>query len=376
MATTNRDYYGILGVARNASEEEIKKAFRKLAIKYHPDKNPGNKEAEERFKEINEAYAILSDGEKRRAYDMFGHAGVGTGAEGFRRPPGFDFDFGQGGFNDIFSDIFEDFFGGSTRTRRRAERGADLRYDLEISFEEAIFGKEIKIRIPRWETCSDCRGTGAKSGSSIKTCPTCKGAGQVRYQQGFFTISRTCGHCHGEGRIISEVCPKCRGEKRLQREKTLTVKIPAGVQNGSRLRLSGEGESGEDGGPSGDLYVVIAVKTHPIFSREGNDLLCEIPISFTQAVLGSSIEVPTLKEKTELKIPPGTQPGKIFRLKGLGAPDLRGYEQGDLVVKVKVTIPTKLTARQKELLQEYAKISAENVQTGEDGFFDKVKNLF
>ena len=240
----------------------------------------------------------------------------------------------------------------------------------------AVFGKEIKIRIPRWETCSDCRGSGAKSGSSIKTCPTCKGTGQVRYQQGFFTISRSCSHCHGEGQIISEVCPKCRGEKRLQREKTLAVKIPAGVQNGSRLRLPGEGEPGENGGSPGDLYVIITVKEHPLFSREGNDLLCEVPIGFTQAALGANIEVPTLKGKTELKIPPGTQPGKIFRLKGLGAPDLRGYEHGDLVVKVKVTIPAKLTARQKELLQEYARITAENVQTGEDGFFDKVKNLF
>jgi molecular chaperone DnaJ len=373
MATTKRDYYDILGINRNVGEEEIKKAFRKLAIKYHPDKNPGNKEAEERFKEVNEAYAVLSDAEKRRAYDMYGHAGVGAGTQGFGT--GFDFDFG-GGFNDVFSDIFEDFFGTSTRTRRRSERGVDLRYDIEISFEEAVFGKEIKIRIPRWEVCSDCRGTGAKSGSSLKTCSACKGAGQVRHQQGFFTISRTCSHCHGEGRIISEICPKCRGEKRLQKERTLAIKIPAGVQNGSRLRLSGEGEPGGNGGPAGDLYVVITVKDHPVFTREGNDILCEVPIGFTQATLGASIEVPTLKGKTELKVPPGTQPGKVFRLKGLGAPDLRGYEHGDLVVKVRVTIPTKLTARQKELLQEYAKLSAESVQSGDDGFFDKVKNLF
>jgi molecular chaperone DnaJ len=375
MATTKRDYYDILGIGRNASEEEVKKAFRKLAIKYHPDKNPGNKEAEEHFKEINEAYAVLSDAEKRRAYDLYGHAGVGAGAQGFGRGSGFDFDFG-GGFNDVFSDIFEDFFGTSTRTRRRTERGVDLRYDLEITFEEAVFGKEIKIRIPRWEVCSDCRGTGAKSGSSLKTCAHCKGAGQVRYQQGFFTISRTCGHCNGEGRIISEICPKCRGEKRLQKERNLAIKIPAGVQNGSRLRLSGEGEPGENGGSAGDLYVVITVKDHPVFTREGNDILCEIPVSFVQAILGASIEIPTLKGKTELKVPPGTQPGKIFRIKGLGAPDLRGYEHGDLVVKTRVTIPTKLTARQKELLQEYAKINAESVQSGDDGFFDKVKNLF
>ena len=376
MATTKRDYYDILGISRNADEEEIKKSFRKLAIKYHPDKNPGKKEAEERFKEINEAYSVLSDSQKRRAYDMFGHAGAGVGGEGFGRGGGFDFDFGRGGFSDIFSDIFEDFFGSSTRTRKRSERGADLRYDLEISFDEAIFGKEIKIRIPRWETCPDCRGTGAKAGSSLKTCTACSGAGQVRYQQGFFTISRTCGHCQGEGRIISEFCTKCRGEKKLPKERTLTVKIPAGVDNGSRLRLAGEGEPGENGGHPGDLYVVITVKEHPVFSREGNHILCEIPISFTQAALGASIEVPNLKGKTELKIPPGTQHGKILRLKGLGAPNSRGYENGDLVVKVKITIPTKLTARQKELLQEFAKMGAENIQTGEDSFFDKVKNLF
>ena len=376
MATTKRDYYDILGISRNADEEGIKKAFRKLAIKHHPDKNPGNKEAEERFKEINEAYSILSDSQKRRAYDLFGHAGAGVGGEGFGRGGGFDFDFGRGGFNDIFSDIFEDFFGSSTRTRSRAERGTDLRYDLEISFDDAIFGKEIKIRIPRWETCPDCRGTGAKAGSTLKTCTACRGAGQVRYQQGFFTISRACGHCHGQGRIISEFCMKCRGEKRLQKERTLTVKLPAGVDNGSRLRLAGEGEPGENGGHPGDLYVVITVKEHPVFSREGNHILCEVLISFTQAALGASVEVPTLKGKTELKIPPGTQHGKIFKLKGLGAPDPRGYENGDLVVKVKVAIPTKLTDRQKELLQELAKIGAESIQTGEDSFFDKVKNLF
>lgn len=373
MATTKRDYYDILGVSRNASEEEIKKAYRKLAIRYHPDKNPGNKEAEEHFKEINQAYAVLSDAQKRRAYDMFGHAGVGE-ASG-RGGGGFDFDFG-GGFGDVFSDIFEDFFGTSTRTRRRAERGADLRYDLEISFEEAIFGKEIKIRVPRLETCTDCRGTGAKTGSGLKTCTTCKGAGQIRYQQGFFTISRTCGHCRGEGRIISEPCPQCHGEKKIQKERTLAVKIPAGVENGSRLRLPGEGEPGENGGPPGDLYVVLSVRNHPIFSREGNNILCEVPVSFTQAALGATIQVPTLNGKTELKIPSGTQHGKVFKIKGLGAPDPRGYELGDLLVKVKITVPTKLTARQKELLQEFAKTSGEDVQSGEDSFFGKVKNLF
>jgi molecular chaperone DnaJ len=375
MATTKRDYYNILGISREANEDEVKKAFRRLAVKFHPDKNPGNKEAEERFKEINEAYAVLSDSQKRRAYDMFGHAGVGAGAEGFRSP-GFDFDFGRGGFGDIFGDIFEDFFGTSTRTRRRTERGADLRYDLEISFEDAIFGKDIKVRIPHSEMCPDCRGTGAKEGSSLKTCTACSGSGQVRYQQGFFTINRSCGHCHGEGRIISEHCPKCRGEKRLHRERTLSVKIPAGVESGSRLRLSGEGEPGERGGSPGDLYVVISVKEHPFFSRDGNHILCEIPISIGQAVLGSSIQVPTIKGKTDFKIPPGTQHGKVFRLKGYGAPDVRGYGHGDQFVKVKIMIPTKLSARQKELLQEFAKIEEEDTKGGEEGFFDKVKNLF
>lgn len=376
MATTKRDYYKVLGIGRTASEEEVKKAFRKLALKYHPDKNHGNKEAEERFKEINEAYAVLSDAEKRRAYDMFGHAGVGTGAEGFGRGGGgFDFDFG-GGFSDVFSDIFEDFFGGSTRARRRPERGADLRYDLEIAFEDAVFGKEIKVRIPRWERCTDCRGTGAKDGTSLKTCDACKGAGQLRYQQGFFSINRTCGHCRGEGRIISESCPECRGAKRIQREKTLAIKIPAGVQNGSRLRLPGEGEPGESGASPGDLYVVITVKEHPIFTRQGNDMMCEISISYTQAALGASIEVPTLQGKTDLKIPAGTQHGKVFKLKGLGVPDLRGYGTGDLLVQVHVAVPTKLTARQRELLEEFAKLGEEAVQDKDESFLNKVKNLF
>ncbi len=375
MAATKKDYYEVLGINRSATDDDIKKAFRKMALKYHPDKNHGNKQAEERFKEINEAYAVLSDAEKRRAYDMFGHAGVRGGAEGFGRGGGFDFDFG-GGFSDVFSDIFEDFFGSSTRARRRPARGADLRYDLEIAFEDAVFGKEIKVRIPRWEACADCRGTGAKDGSSLKTCSACNGSGQLRYQQGFFSINRSCSTCSGEGRIITERCTKCRGAKQIQREKTLAIKIPPGVQDGSRLRLSGEGEPGGPGGHPGDLYVVISVKEHPIFIRQGNDLACETPVSFTKLALGATIQVPTLKGNSELKIPAGTQSGKVFRLKGLGVPDVRGYGTGDLLVRVNVAIPTKLSARQKELLEEFASLGEESPKGKEEGFFTKVKNLF
>lgn len=366
MAATKKDYYETLGVSRSATEEEIKKAFRRLAVKYHPDKNPGDKKAEEHFKEINEAYAVLSDAQKRRTYDTFGHAGPGGG---------FDFDFGAGGFGDVFSDIFEDFFGTPRRGRRRPARGADLRYDLEISLEEAVFGKEVKLRLPRWEVCPDCRGTGAKDGK-LKTCADCGGAGQQRYQQGFFTISRTCARCQGEGRLASAVCPGCRGQKHTQTERVLTVKIPAGIQHGARLRLSGEGEPGEYGAPPGDLYVVVFVKSHPVFTREGNDILCEAQISMTQAALGTTLEIPTLKDKATLKVPSGTQHGKVIRLKGLGVKDIKGYETGDLLVKISVTVPTRLTARQKELLQEFAKISGENIPDDKDGFLKKVKDLF
>lgn len=369
-----QDYYHILGVDRKASEEDIKKAYRRLALKYHPDRNPGNKQAEGQFKEINEAYEVLSDGQKRRQYDTFGHAGVGVGAGGFEGFGG-GFDFGRGGFGDVFGDIFEDFFGTTTgRTRVRPERGADLRFNLEISLEEAVFGKETKIRIPKWETCSDCHGSGAKSSTGIRTCPTCNGSGSTRFQQGFFTISRTCSQCRGEGRIITDPCPRCHGEKRIHRDKTLSVKIPAGVESGSRLRLSGEGEPGHNGGPPGDLYVVVTVKEHPIFSREDDDLLCEVPISFVQAALGSKIEVPTLKGKATVKIPAGTQDGKVFRLKGLGVPNLKGYGTGDQLVKIRVQIPTKLTQKQRELLEEYARLSGESVS--DEGILEKVKNMF
>lgn len=364
------DYYELLGVARNAAEADIKKAYRKLAVKFHPDKNQGNKEAEERFKEINEAYEVLSDGQKRRQYDTFGHAGVGAG--------GFEgFDFGRGGFGDVFGDIFEDFFGGTAgrgRARSRAERGADLRYDLEVSLEDAVFGKDTKIRIPTMESCPDCKGSGAEGPSGIQGCSACGGSGSMRFQQGFFSVTRACSQCRGEGRVITKPCKKCHGEKYIQREKTLSVKIPAGVDDGTRLRLNGEGEPGNRGGPPGDLYVVLGIKAHPVFKRQGDALVCQVPIGLAQAALGTKIEVPTLCGKASVKIPSGTQDGKVFRLKGLGVPHLRGHGMGDQLVQVRIDVPTKLTARQRELLEEYAKLAGEPV--GEEGFFEKVKHMF
>ena len=368
-----RDYYEILGVGRDATDDDLKKSYRKLALKYHPDKNPGNKAAEEHFKEVNEAYEVLSAPEKRRRYDHYGHQGVG--ANGYGGSEGFG-GFGAGGFGDIFEDIFEDFFGAGTRRGRRAEKGSDLRYNLEISFEEAAFGLETKINIPRMETCSGCNGTGAKSSTKLSVCPTCKGNGQIRFQQGFFTLSRTCTHCNGEGRIVTDPCDKCHGRKRVRKERTLSLKVPPGVETGTRLRLTGEGEAGINGGPSGDLYVVITVRDHPFFVREGNDIICNIPVSFVKAILGGKIEVPTLTGNISLNIPPGAQPGSMLRMKGKGIADIKGYGIGDQIVKLNVEIPKKLTPKQKELLEEYAKASGEEVGPGSSGFFDKVKNMF
>lgn len=367
-----RDYYETLGVDRNASEEELKKAYRKLARQYHPDLQAGDqkKPAEDKFKEINEAYEVLSDQDKRRRYDMFGHAGA---AQGFGGAEGFDF--GRGGFGDIFNDIFEDFFGGS-RTGHRAERGSDLQYNLELSFEEAVSGKEAKLKIPRWEVCPECKGTGARSAAGVKVCPACKGAGQLRFQQGFFSISRPCTSCEGAGQIISDPCSGCRGRKRVYRERSLSVNIPAGIESGMRLRLASEGEHGVNGGPPGDLFIAITVKPHPIFSRKGNDILCDAPVSFVTAALGGKIEVPTLKGAHAVKIPPGTQHDKTFRLKGLGVPSLKGHQPGDQVVRVKVQVPTKLTARQKELLMEFAREGNLQVDPEGEGFFDRMKTFF
>lgn len=371
--TGKRDYYEILGVDRNASDEEIKKAFRRLARQYHPDLHSDpqkKKEAEEKFKEANEAYEVLSDPERRKKYDVFGHA---EGPQGFG-PEGFDF--GRG-FGDIFGDIFEDFFGGG-RSRSRAEAGSDLQYNLELSFEEAVTGKEAKLKIPRWENCDACRGTGARSERGLKTCSACRGMGQIRLQQGFFTINRPCGQCQGSGHIIADPCPTCRGRKRVYRERTLSVTIPAGIESGMRLRLAHEGEHGINGGPPGDLYVAVTVKPHPLFTRKGNDLLYDLPLHFTIAALGGKVEVPTLKGKTMVKIPEGTQHDSILRLKGLGVPSLKTKQPGDLLVRVKIQIPTKLTPRQRELLTELAKESGVCLQNGGhgEGLFEKVKNFF
>ena len=367
--TGKRDYYEVLGVDRNAQDDDIKKAFRKLARQHHPDlqTDPAQKKAaEEKFKEANEAYEILSDSDRRRKYDMFGHTGAG-GPEGF--------DPGRGGFGDIFGDIFEDFFGGG-RGRSRAEQGTDLQYNLELTFEEAVSGKEAKLKVPRWEKCDTCHGSGAQSDKSVKTCQSCRGSGQIRLQQGFFTISRPCNQCQGTGQIISNPCATCRGQKRVYRERTLSVTIPAGIETGMRLRLSHEGEHGANGGPPGDLYVAVTVKPHAYFSRKGNEILYDLPVSFVTAILGGKVEVPTLKGSTIVKIPEGSQHDKVLRLKGMGAPDIKHHQPGDQLIRLKIKIPTKLTARQKELLMAFKEECEGSVDGQGDGLFDKVKNLF
>ena len=347
---SKRDYYEVLGVQRNATEAEIKKAFKKLAMKFHPDRNPDNKEAEDKFKEAKEAYDVLSDAQKRAAYDQFGHDGVagmggGYGAGGF----------GGGGasFSDIFGDVFGDIFGGARGGGQRAYRGADLRYNLELSLEEAVAGTTVKIRVPTLVACEECGGSGAKKGTSPTTCPTCHGQGQVRMQQGFFSLQQACPRCHGSGKIISDPCGSCHGEGRVQKQKTLSVKVPAGVDTGDRIRLSGEGEAGESGGPAGDLYVQISVREHAIFKRDGNDLYCEVPISFSTAALGGELDVPTLDGRVKLKVPAESQSGKLFRLRGKGVKSVRGAQVGDLLCKIMVETPVNLTSKQKELLREF-----------------------
>ncbi len=365
-----KDYYALLGVHKNATDAELKRAYRRLALEFHPDKNPGNKAAEEKFKEIGEAYEVLSDPQKRAYYDQFG---VAPGAQG--AGPGFG-GFGAGmGMGDIFGDIFEDFFGGG-RGRTRATAGDDLRYNLKISFEEAAFGTTTKIRVPRWERCPECDGTGAKSKDDIKVCTNCRGAGQIRIQQGFFSISRTCSRCGGEGKMITNPCTTCNGKKRVERDRTLSVKIPAGVETGNTIRLSGEGELGSYGGHPGDLYVFLTVEDHALFKREGQDIICEVPVSFSQAALGTELDVPTLTGSSKLKIPPGTQPGHVFRFKGKGFPHLRGSGSGDQLCRVIVEVPTKLSSRQKELLQEFDRLNADGATPLAKGFFDKVKEVF
>lgn len=363
---TKRDYYEVLGVARGASEDELKKAYRKLALKYHPDRNPGDKAAEERFKEASEAYSVLSDAGRRAQYDRFGHAAFDGGG-------GFDF---SGGFEDLFADIFGDFFGASRgRGRRRGQRGQDLRYDLEISFEEAAFGAEKTIRVPRLTRCHKCDGRGAERAAGIESCRACGGSGQTTFQQGFFRIAKTCGSCNGQGTIVVEPCGMCSGTGVERKVRTLSLKVPAGVETGSRLVLRGEGEVGQ-GAPPGDLYVVLRVKEHALFTREGNTVICEIPLTFPQAALGVDIEVPTLLGKIKMKIPAGAQSGAVYRLKGKGVPDPSGYGRGDQLVRIIVETPRKLNPRQRELLEEFARESGDGLSPASKGFFDKVKEMF
>lgn len=375
-----RDYYEVLGVSRDASSDEIKKAYRRLARQYHPDVNPDDKDAEEKFKEVKDAFDVLSDSNRRAQYDRFGHAAEeGFGANGFGGGYG---GFGQGGAAGFggFEDIFDTFFGGGGRGRRPngPMRGADLRYDMEISLEDAAFGLETTILIPRSESCETCNGSGAKPGTSPETCTYCNGTGQQQVVRntalGRFVSVKTCDACHGEGTFIKERCPDCQGSGRKQRERKIEVKIPAGVDTGSRLRVSGEGEAGSRGGPPGDLYVVLHVKQHELFRREGDDIVVEMPVSFTQAALGTELEVPTLDGKARIKVPEGTQPGTMFRLRGKGIPHLRGYGRGDQHVRVKVEIPKKLSGKQKELLREYAKLAGEDVAQHDKGIFDKMKD--
>jgi molecular chaperone DnaJ len=360
-------------VTRGASDQEIKSAYRKLALQFHPDRNPNNPDAEEKFKEASEAYAVLADGEKRALYDRFGHAGVGSVAGG----GGFDATIFQD-FSDIFGDFFGfgDIFGGGSHRRSRTQRGADLREDVSLEFEEAVFGTETKVSVRRHETCEDCRGSGAAAGKAPVTCRSCAGRGQVRYQQGFFSIARTCPTCQGTGSVITDPCPKCKGEGRILRQRTVDAKIPAGVEDGTRIRFTGLGEGGLYGGPPGDLYVVLHVKEHPFFEREGNDLHCVIPVSFTQAALGAEIPVPTLEGEYTLKVPEGTQSGTTLRIRGKGVPVLNGRGKGDLFVEVRVQTPSKLSKRQRELLQELDGITQVENKPQRRTLLGKVKDIF
>jgi molecular chaperone DnaJ len=369
---SKRDYYEILGVSRTAADQEIKSAYRRLAMRHHPDKNPNDATAEEKFKEAAEAYAVLSDAEQRRRYDRFGHAGVSSGAGASWGAPGF------GGIEDILGDLFGfgDVFGGARTSSRRsaAQRGADLRYDLEITLEEAAGGMTAQLRIPRLEACEKCKGTGAAPGTQPESCQTCGGTGQVRYQQGFFSVARTCHVCRGAGRVIGSPCADCKGAGRIEREKSMEVKIPAGVETGSRLRVQGEGESGTSGGPAGDLYVVIHVAEHERFERQGSNLYASVPVTFAQAALGAEVPVETLDSQQTLKIPMGTQTGTVFRLKGQGMPVLGGRGRGDLFMSVTVITPTSLTREQRRLLEQLAQV--ENKDLEDKGLVDKVRDIF
>ena len=371
---SKRDYYEVLGVDKGAGEREIKKAYKKLAMKYHPDRTQGDKALEEKFKEIQEAYEVLTDTQKRAAYDQYGHAGVdpNRGGAGFG---------GGADFGDIFGDVFGDIFGGGRGRQSRARQGADLCYNLEMTLEEAVRGKEVEIRVPTLVACEPCNGSGAKKGSSPKTCPTCHGNGQVQMRQGFFAVQQTCPTCSGRGKIISDPCNECHGQGRTEKTKTLSVKIPAGVDTGDRIRLSGEGEAGESGAPAGDLYVQVHVRDHDIFTRDGNNLYCEVPLSFTTAALGGELQVPTLDGKVKLKISPETQTGRMFRLRGKGVKSVRSGAIGDLLCKVVVETPVNLSSKQKDLLRELEESMGKGSDAAkhrpkEQGFFDGVKKFF
>jgi molecular chaperone DnaJ len=373
---SKRDYYEVIGVAKSAADQEIKSAYRKLALKFHPDRNPGDKAAEEKFKEAAEAYSILSDSDKRARYDRHGHAGVGGGGQGFD-PSAFT------GFEDIFGGLGDIFgFGGGAR-RSGPQRGADLRYDLEIKFEQAAKGVDTSIQIPRHETCDTCKGSGAAAGSAPTTCPQCRGAGQLRYQQGFFTVARTCGQCRGAGKVITKPCPACKGQGAIEQMRKLTVKIPAGIATGQRLRLTGEGEAGAQGGPSGDLYVVIFVEEHEFFQRDGNDLHCQVSLPFTTLALGAEVKVPGIDGSETIKIAESTQTGTTFRLRGKGMPDVSGRGHGDLLVTVIAVTPKKLTKEQRKLLEDLAAtLPAQSItpkaqhEDDDRGIFGKVKDIF
>jgi molecular chaperone DnaJ len=368
---SKRDYYEVLGVQRTCSEIELKAAFRKLAMQHHPDRNPGDKDCEHKFKEINEAYDVLKDGDKRAAYDRFGHAAFEHGGPGGAH--GFGADFGS-----TFADIFEGIFGmaGARGRGQGRERGSDLRYNMEIGLDEAFTGKNAQIRIPTSVTCEVCSGSGTKAGTKPKPCATCGGAGKIRHAQGFFTLERTCPACHGRGQVIDDPCPTCSGAGRVMRERTLSVNIPAGVEDGTRIRLAGEGEAGLRGGPAGDLYIFLSIEPHEFFQRDGADLHCRVPISMVAAALGGDFEVPTIDgSKVRVKVPAGTQTGRRFRLSGKGMPVLRAKRTGDMYVQVVVETPQNLTKRQRELLSEFDKLSSDNTQPESASFFSRVKEF-
>jgi len=364
---TARDYYEVLGISRECSPDEIKKAFRQMALKYHPDRNSDDHTAEERFKEVNEAYSVLSDPDKRAQYDRFGQAGpAGQGFGGFG-------DFSGVGVEDIINDFFGGIFGGGGT---RARRGADLRYNLTVTFEEAVFGTEKEIVVPRTGACGDCGGTGARKGTRPEKCGACNGRGQVTMQQGFFSIRRTCGRCGGTGQVVKDPCGACSGSGQVREKRPLNVKVPPGVESGTRLKLRGEGEAGPSGGPTGDLYVVLTVQDHPFFVREGADLFCEVPITFAQAALGATVEVPTLSGKKNLTVPPGTASGHDFVLRGEGVAALSSHRRGNLIIRVLIEVPKKLSKRQKELLEEFQKLSDSSPGPIASSFFEKVKEIF